>query len=360
MKSKNNWVSLLLDNNGFIVVNKAIVKILGLDCSVLLGELISEYNYYEKIGQLTDKTWFYSTTPNIEEQTGLFRKTIEKGLNKLKNEELIDIRIIGMPRKRYIEINFKNIEKLINNSIKDSSSRDKYPYKQGQKSVPVGTKIPTSKDKKTYKKGQKSVPVRTKIPTSKDKNTYQQGEKSLQVGTKDTLNNNNITIINNNNNKQSIISGNDGLVTKNEYAQFVDKINLKELLKQYKENTTDRANLENILKIIQNLFKQQKNKIIDVGKNEEVTLDYFKDYLLKNYSFETIEYILESYKNNTTRIKNIKKYIITMLYNAPQTIDLYYNNTVKNDKQNISERPNDYYENLFLAKSAQGAYRGAQ
>ena len=338
MKSKNNWVSLLLDNNGFIVVNKAIVKILGLDCSVLLGELISEYNYYEKIGQLTDKTWFYSTTPNIEEQTGLFRKTIEKGLNKLKNEELIDIRIIGMPRKRYIEINFKNIEKLINNSIKDSSSRDKYPYKQGQKSVPVGTKIPTSKDKKTYKKGQKS----------------------LQVRTKDTLNNNNITIINNNNNKQSIISGNDGLVTKNEYAQFVDKINLKELLKQYKENTTDRANLENILKIIQNLFKQQKNKIIDVGKNEEVTLDYFKDYLLKNYSFETIEYILESYKNNTTRIKNIKKYIITMLYNAPQTIDLYYNNTVKNDKQNISERPNDYYENLFLAKSAQGAYRGAK
>ena len=338
MKSKNNWVSLLLDNNGFIVVNKAIVKILGLDCSVLLGELISEYNYYEKIGQLTDKTWFYSTTPNIEEQTGLFRKTIEKGLNKLKNEGLIDIRIIGMPRKRYIEINFKNIEKLINNSIKDSSSRDKYPYKQGQKSVPVGTKIPTSKDKKTYKKGQKS----------------------LQVRTKDTLNNNNITIINNNNNKQSIISGNDGLVTKNEYAQFVDKINLKELLKQYKENTTDRANLENILKIIQNLFKQQKNKIIDVGKNEEVTLDYFKDYLLKNYSFETIEYILESYKNNTTRIKNIKKYIITMLYNAPQTIDLYYNNTVKNDKQNISERPNDYYENLFLAKSAQGAYRGAQ
>ena len=338
MKSKNNWVSLLLDNNGFIVVNKAIVKILGLDCSVLLGELISEYNYYEKIGQLTDKTWFYSTTPNIEEQTGLFRKTIEKGLNKLKNEGLIDIRIIGMPRKRYIEINFKNIEKLINNSIKDSSSRDKYPYKQGQKSVPVGTKIPTSKDKKTYKKGQKS----------------------LQVRTKDTLNNNNITIINNNNNKQSIISGNDGLVTKNEYAQFVDKINLKELLKQYKENTTDRANLENILKIIQNLFKQQKNKIIDVGKNEEVTLDYFKDYLLKNYSFETIEYILESYKNNTTRIKNIKKYIITMLYNAPQTIDLYYNNTVKNDKQNISERPNDYYENLFLAKSAQGAYRGAK
>ena len=342
-KSNNSFITDFLSSDGYIVINKKLIQKTDLVTTVLLCELCSEYNYYKKNNRLVNDEWFYSTSPNIEENTGLSRKLQDKAIKKLIELEFVKTKVMGMPSKKYFSINF---DKIIDFLDKKTTKNQGCPN-GASKDVPMG-------QARMSQRGKQGCPNRT----SKDVPTGQarMSQWDKQGCPNGATNNNNITIINNNNNKQSIISGKDGLVAQNDYAQFVDKINLKELLKQYKEPSTDRANLENILKIIQNLFNQKNNKVISVGKNEEVTTDYFKDYLIKNYSSETIEYILESYKNNTTKIKNIKKYITTMLYNAPQTIDLYYYNSVESDKNNINKRPNDYYENLFLEKSKAKAY----
>ena len=48
-----------------------------------------------------------------------------------------------------------------------------------------------------------------------------------------------------------------------------------------------------------------------------------KSKLLKlNYSH--MEYVLHCFKQNTTKVKNIKKYMLAVLFNAPTTIDSYY------------------------------------
>ena len=39
---------------------------------------------------------------------------------------------------------------------------------------------------------------------------------------------------------------------------------------------------------------------------------------------EHIEYVLESVKNSTTQIHNIRAYLLTALYHAPETIHHYY------------------------------------
>lgn len=44
-----------------------------------------------------------------------------------------------------------------------------------------------------------------------------------------------------------------------------------------------------------------------------------------------IEYILECLDKNTTEIHNIKQYLLSVIYNAPQTMDNYYTATVKHD-----------------------------
>jgi len=44
-----------------------------------------------------------------------------------------------------------------------------------------------------------------------------------------------------------------------------------------------------------------------------------------------IEYVLECLKNNTTDIRNIKKYLLAVLFNAPSTIDSYYTALVAHD-----------------------------
>lgn len=44
-----------------------------------------------------------------------------------------------------------------------------------------------------------------------------------------------------------------------------------------------------------------------------------------------IEYILECLDKNTTNIRNIKQYLLSVIFNAPQTMDNYYTAAVKHD-----------------------------
>ena len=48
-------------------------------------------------------------------------------------------------------------------------------------------------------------------------------------------------------------------------------------------------------------------------------------------SSEHIEYVFDCLKNNTTRVRNIKKYLLAALYNAPSTMDNYYSSMVNHD-----------------------------
>ena len=49
-----------------------------------------------------------------------------------------------------------------------------------------------------------------------------------------------------------------------------------------------------------------------------------------------IEYVLECMNHNTTNIKNIKKYLLAALYNAPTTIDSYYKARVQHDMPELA------------------------
>ncbi|MEA5085042.1 MAG: DUF6017 domain-containing protein [Lachnospiraceae bacterium] len=44
-----------------------------------------------------------------------------------------------------------------------------------------------------------------------------------------------------------------------------------------------------------------------------------------------IDYVFECMKNNTTYVRNIKKYMLAVLFNAPSTIDSYYSVLVNHD-----------------------------
>ena len=56
-------------------------------------------------------------------------------------------------------------------------------------------------------------------------------------------------------------------------------------------------------------------------KNEE---------LVMNHSGH-VEYVVDSLKSNTTKVRNIKKYLLAALFNAPSTISGYYQAEVNHD-----------------------------
>ncbi|MGI5892946.1 MAG: hypothetical protein ACOX7H_09545, partial [Bacillota bacterium] len=74
-------ISLLASDN-YIVVNKDILKKFGINVTLMLGELASEYNYWDKEGKL-ENGMFYSTIENIEENTGLSKYRQSEALKTL-------------------------------------------------------------------------------------------------------------------------------------------------------------------------------------------------------------------------------------------------------------------------------------
>ena len=64
--------------------------------------------------------------------------------------------------------------------------------------------------------------------------------------------------------------------------------------------------------------------------SDDYPAELVKAKFLKLNTFH-IEYVLECLRNNTTEIRNIKKYLLAVLFNAPSTMDSYYTSLVAHD-----------------------------
>lgn len=105
----------LLADNGYIVVNKEIIKKLGLHEAILLGELCSEYTYWEKNNKL-DNGYFYSTRKNILENTTLTPYQQRQILEKFEKNGIISVISKGMPLQNWYSINQSKLSEFLRNS----------------------------------------------------------------------------------------------------------------------------------------------------------------------------------------------------------------------------------------------------
>ncbi len=109
----------LLSSSSFIMTNKILIKAVGTDAAIMLGELCSEYNYWEQRGELTEDNWFYSTRENIEDNTGLSEHKQRMAINKLLQKQLIETKRMGIPCKTYYKLNESNILDCYNETQKN-------------------------------------------------------------------------------------------------------------------------------------------------------------------------------------------------------------------------------------------------
>ena len=108
-------ITQLFGSRNFVVVNKTLIKLLGLEEAVILGELASEYDYWEGSGQLDDEGYFFSTVENVEENTSLTKYRQKKALDTLQKLGIVDVKRKGLPAKRYIKIYEEALLNLLNN-----------------------------------------------------------------------------------------------------------------------------------------------------------------------------------------------------------------------------------------------------
>jgi DNA-binding transcriptional regulator GbsR (MarR family) len=89
--------------DGFIMLNKSIIKIIGLHESIVLGAFASKQNYNEG--------WFYFTYEEIEEITTLSKHQASKAIENLINSNILIDKREGVPCRRYFML---QVDELVN------------------------------------------------------------------------------------------------------------------------------------------------------------------------------------------------------------------------------------------------------
>lgn len=113
----------VLANDNYIIVNKSLIKEVGLKESILLGELAAEYNYYKNKNQLDEEGYFYSTIENVEENTSLSKYEQKKALEKLELRRLVFSKVKGIPATRHIKLNNLQLANLLINNLTSSCQK---------------------------------------------------------------------------------------------------------------------------------------------------------------------------------------------------------------------------------------------
>ena len=113
----------LLSNTGYIIVNKEIIKKIGLHEAILLGELCSEYIYWKKKDETVNE-FFYSTRENIEENTGLSAYQQRTAISNLVKKDIIVMKSEGMPLKTWYFINENKLQELLFDNIEEDTENE--------------------------------------------------------------------------------------------------------------------------------------------------------------------------------------------------------------------------------------------
>ena len=104
-------------DNKYYLIEEFVIAF-GYNCAALLGFLINKFCYYLKEDKLFShpshgSDWFYLTIGMAEQQLHLSRDEQDGALKKMKEYDLIEIKTIGIPPKRYFRLNLDKIAQFL-------------------------------------------------------------------------------------------------------------------------------------------------------------------------------------------------------------------------------------------------------
>lgn len=266
----------ILSSDGYIILNKYVMKALGLHQSILLGELCSEYIYWYKENKLQDG-YFFSTRENIENETTLSPHQQRQAIKTLIEKGFVEVTEKDMPKKTYYKINEEKIYKFLSETDLDFTDVKNFNNK-------------TSKN----------------LTTSDEKIEEQDVE---------NFNTNNNIINNNKKNNKNILSN---LISEREdEIDIIFKQNIEYDILIQDIRTKDL--LQNIVDIAIETLKSTKKDIYI--NSEPMPIEIVRSQFLKLNPMH-IQYVINCLKQNTKDVKSIKSYILTTLYNAVNTMNI--------------------------------------
>lgn len=108
-----NVLDMLTGRRSF-VINEVIVGMAGIEAAVLIGKLA--------MMEQDRGGWVEASTPKIEREAGLSRRTQERAISRLEDDGLIETYVKGFPRQRWCRLNKKRLEEVLSGKEEDLQS----------------------------------------------------------------------------------------------------------------------------------------------------------------------------------------------------------------------------------------------
>ena len=128
-------------------------------------------------------------------------------------------------------------------------------------------------------------------------------------------------------------TGWDGMRERERYRELILENIEYDILTQ--DDRLDKDRLDELVELMVDTVCSRRETIRIAG--DDYPAEVVKSRFLKLNSSH-IEYVLDRMRENTTYVRNIKKYLLAALYNAPATIDSYYASLVNHDLYGSGER----------------------
>ena len=277
-------------------------KGLSSDAKLLYGLMLDRMSLSVKNGWVDEhnRVYIYYTMENIMEDLGCAKEKCTKVVAELDSKKGIGLiekkrQGLGKPDKIFVK-NFISAleeegERLQNPEVRKSNFKDTENQTSGSS---IG---------KTAESGKSNT-----NNTEKNNTDYNDTESNL------------------------IVSESDEMRADEIYGQIIkENIAYDDLLMVYPQ---EEATIDGIYELILETVISKNDEII-VASNR-YPADLVKSKFLKlNYSH--VEYVLECLQKNTSAVKNMKKYLLAALFNAPSTMDSYYRAQVNHDMPQFAQ-----------------------
>lgn len=319
-----------------LLIKDARFKVLSSDAKLLYGLMLDRMSLSMKNGWVDDenRAYIYYTVENIMEDLGCAKATSVKIIAELDSKKGIGLiekkrQGLGKPDIIYVK-NFATIEET---------------KPEREEKEPANTDVSTEVQNLNFKeyKKQTSRSSESDIPEVQNLdfckyNTQTSGSSGNRLPEVQNPNPNYI-----NNNYTDLSYNNPIYQSENEAESSQEKMDGMENISTYMQIIKENIEYEHHMKYAEwqdkGLYEELyelicevvcvRHKTVRVG-GEEYPYELVKSKFLKLNSSH-LEYVIECMHDTTTKITNIKAYMVTALYNAPNTMNHYYQQAVQHD-----------------------------
>lgn len=355
----------LLNPDNSMTFNRFIAHAIGATETILYFSLVSKMTYYYNREMLDDEGYFYATADNIQESTTFTKRIQIPTLKRLEEIGLIKTKYDGIPRRKYYKVindqdliislleKGEHIAATFRKNAQDSHNSQQLQNvttSRNSNSINKMAEKPNNNQQLqnvTTRSDKMSQQAKTNCHSKEQQNVTARSDKMLQHTYKSK--DNKSKDINPNLSNLSKVSGIDGqtaldddVIDMNDNRKkSVVRLRYEELIKRnieydwYTEAAQTDWKVKEQLKTIDEIVTIMLDVVCSTKQtirvnSEEIPQETVKSRFMK-IKQPHIDYIIEAMRNNTAEIRNIRSYLITALYNAPSTIENYYQAQVNHD-----------------------------